>query len=63
MHWDWAAALMAPSKEWSQIRYHLRQALGPQMMPGYRPLIYNQALRLIKTSADFEGDPAAKIEA
>jgi len=62
MHWDWLAALLAPSKEWSQIRFCFRQAIGPQMMPGYRPLIYNQAMQLIKAFINFEGDPTEKIE-
>jgi len=61
MHWNWNPGFMDPSKEWSQTRLHLRQAIGPQVMPGYRPFIYNGVTQLIRTLIDFEGDPAAKI--
>ena len=53
---------MNPSKEWSQIHLHLRQMIGPQVVPSLRPLIYNGATQLIKTLVDFEGNPVAKIE-
>lgn len=62
MQWDWLLPLMGPSKEFTQMRYHLGQALGPQKMPTYRPLINNRTVHLISTLIDFEGNPAAKIE-
>ena len=62
MGWAWAPVLSAPSKRLSQIRLHFRQAIGPDMAPRYRPLIYDQAIQLVKSLVDFEGDPAASIE-
>ena len=62
MGWDWAPGLSAPSKRWSQVRLHFRQAIGPHMVPRYRPLIYDETIQLIKALVDFKGDPAGTIE-
>lgn len=62
MKWDWILTVSNPSKKWSQVRHHFRQAIGPHKVTGYRPLIYNETIQLIKSLIDFKGDPAAKIE-
>jgi hypothetical protein len=52
---------MNPSKELDQIRTHITQAVGPHMVPRYRPLISEGITRLVKGLVDFEGDPSAPI--
>ena len=59
MGWGWNVGLMSPSKELNQIRTHIQQAIGPQMVPRYRPLISDEITRLVKSLVDFEGDPGA----
>ena len=57
MEWGWNPGLLEPTKEWAQIRLHFRQALGPQMLPNYRPVIYDQTAQLLKSLVNFEGHP------
>jgi len=61
MGWGWNVGLMNPSKESNQIRTHIQQAIGPQMIPRYRPLISDEITRLVKDLVGFEGDPGAPV--
>ena len=60
--WDWNPGFMNPSRDWSEVQLHLRQAIGPQVIPSLRPFIYNGVAQLVKALIDFEGNPAEKIE-
>jgi hypothetical protein len=57
MGWEWNPAFMDPSRDLNQLRAYIRQALGPQMIPTYRPIIYDETAKLLKKLTDFEGDP------
>jgi hypothetical protein len=62
MAFGWNPGLLQPTKEWAQIRLHFRQALGPQILPTYRPVILDQTAQLLKTLVDFEGHPEEIID-
>jgi len=52
---------MNPSKDLNKLRAYMRQALGPQAIPRYRPIIHSEAMKLLKMLVGFEGDPADTI--
>ena len=62
MGWGWNPGLLEPTKDWAQIRLHLRQAIGPQMLPNYRPVMYDAASQLLKKLIKFEGHPEDVID-
>ena len=62
MGWGWNPGLQQPTKDWVQIRLHLRQNIGPQMLPQYRPVIYDATSQLLKTLMKFEGHPEDVVD-
>jgi hypothetical protein len=62
MGWGWNVGLMSPSKEWSQLRSYIQQAVGPQMVPRYREVISGEITQLLKRLVDFEGDPSPPLK-
>jgi len=61
MGWEWSPVLMNPSKDLNKLRAYMRQALGPQAIPRYRPIILSEVMKLLKILVGFEADPADTI--
>jgi cytochrome P450 len=61
MGWEWSPVMMNPSKELNKLRTYMRQALGPQAVPRYRPFIQSEVTILLKSLIGFEGDPAEAL--